>query len=84
MAVNPKGLVIFVIFLVFILPGMISAFIFIINPSTEELPNVIEKLAVPWEIGIFQWIVETFNNHPYIMAGVVIGFILFLKWIDQT
>lgn len=50
----------------------------IINPTTENIAEIIEEQAIPLWIGPLQWI--TSNPSPTIVFLGVLGLIAFLKW----
>lgn len=83
---NIRDLVILFIFVVFILPSLLGIISWTIksvtNPNPEELEGA-EKLAefaIPWWIGVIEWLT---NLPPTIMAISIIALLLFLRWIGE-
>ncbi len=51
------------------------------NPNNlDEGIDIITDSAIPWWLGIFEWLA---GLPAIIGAGLVIGFIFFLKWIGE-
>ena len=80
-----KEIAIFVIFIVFILPGLLSVAASTIkttnDPSPENIEESVEEIAkqsIPWWVGVIEW----FSQLPNQIASVLIlGFIFFLIWL---
>ena len=82
-----KGVAIMMILLLFVLPFSIRVLSWTIVSTTDPSPENIEKgteliaeSAVPWWIGIIEWLASL----PGLIAAVlIIVFIIFLKWIGE-
>lgn len=82
-----KEIAILIVFLVFMLPLLIKclswAIISITNPSPENIEKgaeLIAESAIPWWIGVIEWLASL----PSIIAAVlIIVFIYFLKWMGK-
>lgn len=80
-----KEIAILIVFLVFILPLLIKclfwAIISITNPSPENIEKgaeLIAESAIPWWIGVIEWLASL---RGIIAVVLIIVFIYFLKWI---
>ena len=80
-----KSIAILIIFLVFILPGLIHiiSFSFLISSASpekvaEEGAEIIAEQAVPWWVGVIEWLA---NLPSSIATFFIIGFVFFLRWI---
>jgi hypothetical protein len=84
-----RAIAILIVFLIFTLPFLIHVLTYTFTSSTKTQPDIedttelIQEAAVPWWIGIFQWIINVFGSNPWLLAILVIGFIYFLKWIKE-
>lgn len=47
---------------------------------TEDGAEIIAKQAVPWWLGVIQWLASL---PSLIGAFLIVGFILFLKWMGE-
>ena len=82
-----KGLAILIIFIIVGIPSIINLVSFTIKSTTdtpekvtEEGAELIVEEAVPWWIGIIQWLA----NLPSILAAfLILGFIFFLRWVGE-
>ena len=80
-----KSIAMLVIFIIFVLPSMISIVSFYFTSITAPPEKVAEKGAkliaeevVPWWVGVIDWLVRL----PSQIAGILItGFVFFLIWI---
>ena len=87
MEISLKEIAILIIFIVFILPGLLSVISLSLKAPTsepkeitEEGAKIIAEQAVPWWIGI----IEFFSKLPSALAAfLILGFIFFLKWIGD-
>lgn len=82
-----KEIAILMVFLVVILPLLIKslslAIISITNPSPENIEKgaeLIAESAIPWWIGVIEWLA---NLRGIIAVVLIIVFIYFLKWIKK-
>ncbi len=51
------------------------------NPDNlQEGTEIIADAAIPWWLGLFEWLA---GLPGIIGAGLIIGFIFFLKWIGE-
>jgi hypothetical protein len=80
-----KEIVVLIIFLVFILPGLLTLFASTVrtadDPSPENIENTVEEAAeksIPWWIGVLEWFTELPNQ---IASILIAGFIFFLIWV---
>ena len=80
-----KGLAILIVFIIFILPGLISVIVTSINtafdPSPENIGKNVEEAAkqsIPWWVGIIEWFAQLPNQ---IASILILGFFFFLIWI---
>ena len=78
-----------IIGLIFLIPTLIGLFIWSVNLSNdptntnnlEDGAELMVDIAVPWWLGIFEWI----GSLPSLIATfLIIGFVLFLKWIGEV
>ena len=73
------------IFIVLILPGLLTVFASTIqtasDPSPENIGKTVEETAkqsIPWWVGILEW----FSQLPNQIASIlIIGFVFFLIWL---
>ena len=80
-----KEIAVLIVFLVFILPGIISLIAISIktanDPSPKNIGENIEEVAkktIPWWVGVFEWLASL----PSKIAGfLIVGFIFLLMWI---
>ena len=82
-----KETIITIIFIVFVLPALINlgfSFLKVLeNPSQENINPSVELVAqsqIPWWIGVIEWLA---NIKGEIGAFLLIGFLIFLKWIGE-
>lgn len=80
-----KSIAILIIFLVFILPGLIHIISFSfssLSASPEEIAEegaeIIAEQAVPWWVGVMEWFAQLPNQ---IASVLLLGFVFFLIWI---
>lgn len=71
------------------LPTLIALFIWSAHMASNpgdpsqaaEGAEILAKSAVPWWVGVFQWLAGL----PGIIGAIlIIGFVLFLKWIGEV
>lgn len=85
MEISLKEIAILIIFIVFILPSLLSVISLSLRAPISEPEDIAEKgaeiiaeQAVPWWIGI----IEFFSKLPSLLAAFsILGFIFFLNWI---
>jgi len=83
---KPKEIAILIIFVVFTLPFLLKllswTFVSTTNPSSESIEKggeLIAEAAVPWWIGVIEWL----SSLQGIGAILIVGFIFFLRWIGE-
>ena len=81
-----KEIAILVVFILFTLPLLMKVVVYSssvgnqdVDTSTEQAAELIEEAAVPWWVGIIDWLADlgTFG------ALLIIGLIVFLMWIGE-
>jgi hypothetical protein len=80
-----KGFAVLIVFLVFILPGLVGIIVTSIksavDPSPENIGKSVEEVAkqsIPWWVGVIEWFAQLPNQ---IASVLLLGFIFFLIWI---
>ena len=80
-----KEIAILIIFLVFVLPSLLTAVASTIktanDPSPENIAEITEEIAqqsIPWWVGVIQWLSQLPNQ---IASILILGFVFFLIWI---
>ena len=85
---EPKEIAILAVFVIFGLPTLIGLLFWTVqvtsdpgNPEhLEEGVEMVAESAIPWWLGIFEWLA---GLPSIIGAFLIIGFIFFLKWIGE-
>ena len=82
-----KEIAILAVFIIFILPLLIKMAFWSVTmnsnspeENTEQATELITDAAIPWWLGIFEWLA---GLPGIIGAGLIIGLIYFLKWIGE-
>jgi hypothetical protein len=82
---NLKNLAIFIVFLVFILPGLVGIIVTSIkstvDPSPKNIGESVEEVAkqsIPWWVGVMVWLAKLPSE---LAAIIILGFMFFLIWI---
>lgn len=82
-----EEIAIIVVFIIFVLPLLIKMALwsFTMNSNSpeeniEQATELITDAAIPWWLGIFEWL----TGLPGIIgAGLIFGLIYFLKWMGE-
>ena len=79
-----KQIAILIVFLLFTLPLLLKVIIYSSNISNPEATinktaELIGEAAVPWWINVINWLADLRT----LGALLIIGFIIFLKWIGE-
>lgn len=82
-----KEIAILVVFLIFVLPLLIKILFWSATMNnnspennTEQVAEIMTEAAIPWWLGIFEWLAGL----PGIIGAVlIIALIFFLKWIGE-
>lgn len=74
-----------IIFIVFVIPGLLTIFASTVqtadDPSPENIGKTVEEAAkqsIPWWVGVMEWFAQLPNQ---IASVLLLGFIFFLIWI---
>jgi len=85
---KPKEIAILIVFLIFIVPTLISLmnYTFKVSKDPSNITNVEEEVTVVVESSIPWWlnIMQKFSEMPGILGAIFIfALIVFLKWIGE-